>query len=41
MKAILTGIVVAAIVAAGAAYYLDTKVQRTAEAAFVTEGVRL
>jgi hypothetical protein len=41
MKAILIGIGIAAIVAVGAAYVLDTRVQRSAEVAFTTSGVRL
>ncbi|WP_255467538.1 hypothetical protein [Roseomonas sp. HF4] len=41
MKAIVSGIVIAVIIAAGAAYVLDTKVQRTAETAFTTTGARL
>ncbi|WP_272876000.1 hypothetical protein [Neoroseomonas soli] len=41
MKAIITGIVIAVIVAVGAAYVLDTKVQQTAEVAFTTSGARL
>jgi uncharacterized protein YxeA len=41
MKAILSGIVIAVIIAVGAAYVLDTKVQRTAETAFTTTGARL
>jgi hypothetical protein len=41
MKAIVAGIVVAVIVAAGAAFVLDSKVQRTAEVAFTTTGARL
>ncbi len=41
MKAIVSGIVVAVIVAVGAAYVLDTKVQETVQVAFATSGVRL
>ena len=41
MKTIITGIVIAVIIAAGAAYVLDTKVQQTAESAFTTSGARL
>ena len=41
MKTIITGIVIAVIIAVGAAYVLDTKVQQTAEAAFTTSGARL
>lgn len=41
MKAIISGIAIAVIVALGAAYVLDTKVQRTAESAFTTSGARL
>lgn len=41
MKAIITGIVVAVVVAVGAAYVLDTRVQQTAEVAFTTSGARL
>lgn len=41
MKGIITGIVVAIIIAGGAAFYLDNKVQRSAETAYATTGVRL
>ncbi len=41
MKAILSGIVLAAIIAVGAAYILDNRVQRTAQTAFTTSGARL
>ena len=41
MKVIISGIAVAVIVALGAAYVLDTKVQQTTEAAFTTTGARI
>lgn len=41
MKAILSGIVIAAIIAVGAAYVLDTKVQETVQVAFTTSGARI
>jgi hypothetical protein len=41
MKAIIAGIAFAVAIAAGAAFVLDTKVQRTAETAFTTSGARL
>lgn len=41
MKAIVSGIVIAAIIAIGAAFVLDSSVQRTAETAFTTSGARL
>ena len=41
MKAIISGIAIAVIVAVGAAYVLDTKVQQTAETAFTTTRARL
>ena len=41
MKAIVAGIAIAVVVAIGAAYVLDTKVQRSAAAAFTTTGARL
>lgn len=41
MKAVITGIIIAVVIAAGAAYVLDTKVQQTAEVAFTTTGARL
>ena len=41
MKAIIGGIVVAVLVAVGAAVVLDGKFQQTAEVAFQTTGVRL
>lgn len=41
MKAIVSGIFVAVVIAVGAAFVLDNKVQRTAETAFTTSGARL
>lgn len=41
MKAIISGIVLALILAVGAAYVLDNKVQVTSETQFQTQGVRL
>ena len=41
MKAVISGIFIAVAIAAGAAYVLDSKVQRTADVAFATTGVRL
>ncbi len=41
MKSIIGGIAVAALIAVGAAFILDTGVQRDAETAFRTESVRL
>jgi hypothetical protein len=41
MKTILVGIVVAVIIAVGAAYVLDTEFQRTAGTAFTTSGARI
>ena len=41
MKAMLSGIVVAIIIAVGAAYVLDTEFQRTAAVAFTTSGARM
>ena len=41
MKAILSGIVIAVIVAVGAAYVLDTRFQQTAQVAFTTSGARI
>jgi hypothetical protein len=41
MKAIVTGIVVALVIAVGAALVLDSRLQRTAETAFTTTGARL
>lgn len=41
MKSVLTGIIAAAVLAAAAAFILDTNVQQPAEARFSTEGVRL
>lgn len=41
MKAMVSGIVVAVIVAVGSAYVLDTKVQETAQVAFTTSGARI
>lgn len=41
MKAVISGIFIAAVIAAGAAYVLDKNVQRTADVAFATSGVRL
>ncbi len=41
MKAILTGILAAAVIAALAAFVLDDQVQRSSAQHFQTEGVRL
>ncbi len=41
MKAILTGILAAVVIAVAAAFVLDTGVQRSADERFVTQGVRL
>lgn len=41
MKAVLSGIVAAVIIAVGAAFVLDGSFQKDAERAFQTEGVRL
>ncbi len=41
MNGIITGIFLAIIIAIGAAFYLDNKVQQSAETAFATTGVRL
>ncbi|WP_269769594.1 hypothetical protein [Neoroseomonas rubea] len=41
MKAIVSGITLAIIIAVGAAFVLDSKFQRTAETAFATTGARL
>jgi hypothetical protein len=41
MKSILTGILVALVIAGGAALLLDSQVQRSAETAFTTTGARL
>ncbi|MES2710514.1 MAG: hypothetical protein V4653_02935 [Pseudomonadota bacterium] len=41
MKAVLTGIVVAVLLAVGAAFIMDTNFQRSAHVAFQTQGVRL
>lgn len=41
MKGILAGILAAVVIAAAAAFVLDTEVQRSADQRFVTEGVRL
>ncbi|MEO3471941.1 hypothetical protein AAFN86_08755 [Roseomonas sp. CAU 1739] len=41
MKAILSGVVVAIVIAIGAAYVLDTKVQETVQVAFTTSGARI
>ena len=41
MNAIIAGICIAVAIAVGAAFVLDTKVQRTAETAFTTSGARL
>jgi hypothetical protein len=41
VKAIIAGICFAIAIAAGAAFVLDTQVQRTAEVAFTTSGARL
>lgn len=41
MKTVIIGIVAAVILAAGAAFVLDTRVQQTASDRFQTQGVRL
>lgn len=41
MKAILSGILAAVVIAIAAYAVLDTNVQRTADVAYRTEGVRL
>ena len=41
MKTVITGIVAAALLAAAAAFILDTRVQATSEDRFQTTGVRL
>lgn len=41
MKAFITGVVAAVILATAASFVLDTEVQRDAETAFQTRGVRL
>ncbi|WP_256476367.1 hypothetical protein [Siccirubricoccus soli] len=41
MKAVLTGIVLAILLAGAAAFVLDTEFQQTAEEHFRTESVRL
>ena len=41
MKAFIAAVVVAVVLAIGAAYVLDTRVQQTVEARFATSGVRL
>jgi hypothetical protein len=41
MKAIVSGMFVALVIAVGAAFVLDSKIQRTAETAFTTTGARL
>jgi hypothetical protein len=41
MKAIVTGIIAAAVFAAAAAFVLDTRVQQTVDERFSTTGVRL
>ena len=41
MKAVFVGIIIAIVIAVGAAFVLDTKLQRTAETAFTTTGARL
>jgi hypothetical protein len=41
MKSVLTGLLAAALLAAAAAFVLDTRVQRPTELRFQTEGVRL
>ncbi|WP_268921295.1 hypothetical protein [Siccirubricoccus phaeus] len=41
MKAVLTGIVLAALLAVAAAFVLDTEIQQTAEQHYRTEAVRL
>jgi hypothetical protein len=41
MRSIITGVVAAIILAVGAAFVLEGRVQKGAERAFHTEGVRL
>lgn len=41
MKSVLLGLGIAVVIAVGAWFYLETNVQRTAETAFATTGVRL
>jgi hypothetical protein len=41
MKSVFTGLIAAALLAAAAAFFLDTRVQQPAETRFSTEGVRL
>jgi hypothetical protein len=41
MKTILMGVVIAVVIAVGAAYVLDTEFQRTAAVAFTTSGARI
>ncbi|WP_281414657.1 hypothetical protein [Plastoroseomonas arctica] len=41
MRAVLTGVVVAVVLGLGAAFVMDTQMQRTAQVAFQTGGVRL
>ncbi len=41
MKTIIAGAVVAIVVAVGAAYVLDNKVQETVQIAFTTGGARI
>ncbi|MCW8086789.1 hypothetical protein [Sabulicella glaciei] len=41
MKSVLTGIVIAVLIAVGAAFVLDGAVQRPVQDSFTTQGVRL
>lgn len=41
MKAVVSGIIVAVVLAVGAAFVMDAKFQQSVEAAFQTQGVRL
>ncbi|WP_269815574.1 hypothetical protein [Elioraea thermophila] len=41
MKSFLLAILAAVVIAIGAAYVLDTRLQRSVEAAYSTSGVRL
>ncbi|WP_283094275.1 hypothetical protein [Sediminicoccus sp. KRV36] len=41
MKSVITGIIAAAILAAAAAFVLDTRVQESVDERFATTGVRL
>ena len=41
MNGIISGICIAIVSAIGAAFYLDHKVQQSAETAYATSGVRL